>query len=68
MEFKEGRKAIYEMRRHLSNYFKGLPNFRDTRLRLLTALEPDDIKATIEEIRRKWGDFRTDDRTPVYAI
>ena len=68
MEFKEGRRAIYEMRRHLSNYFKGLPGFKDTRLKLLTTLEPDEIKATIEEIRRKWGDFRTDDRTAVYAV
>jgi tRNA-dihydrouridine synthase len=68
MEFKEGKKAIYEMRRHLSNYFKGLPHFKETRLKLLTTLEPDEIKSTMEEIRQKWGDFRTDDRTSVYEI
>ena len=33
IEFKEGKRAIFEMRRHHSNYFKGLP-FRDTRLKL----------------------------------
>jgi nifR3 family TIM-barrel protein len=68
LEFKEGKRAIYEMRRHLSNYFKGLPHFKETRLRLLTATEPDDIKMIIEEIRQKWSDFRTDDKTSVYIV
>ena len=68
LEYKEGKRAIYEMRRHLSNYFKGLPHFKETRLKLLTATEPDVIKTIIEEIRQKWGDFRSDDQTPIYNI
>ena len=68
LEFKEGKRAIFEMRRHLSNYFKGLPHFRETRLKLLTAIDVDDIKGIINEIREKWGDFRTDDKTSVYNI
>ncbi len=66
LEFKEGKRAILEMRRHLSNYFKGLPHFKETRLRLLTAPEADEIKIIINEIREKWGDFRTEDKTSVY--
>ena len=68
LEFKEGKRAIYEMRRHLSNYFKGLPHFRETRLKLLTAIEVDEIRMIIDEIKQKWGDFRTDDKTSVYGI
>jgi nifR3 family TIM-barrel protein len=68
LEFKEGKRAIYEMRRHLSNYFKGLPHFKETRLRLLTAVEVDEIKMIISEIKGKWGDFRTEDKTSVYGI
>ena len=68
LEFKEGKRAIYEMRRHLSNYFKGLPHFKETRLRLLTAIEVDEIKIIINEIKQKWGEFRTDDKTSVYGI
>lgn len=67
LEFKEGKRAIFEMRRHLANYFKGLPHFKETRLRLLTAPEADDIKLIIGEIRDKWGDFRSDDKTSVYG-
>ncbi len=68
LEFKEGKRAIYEMRRHLSNYFKGLPHFKETRFRLLTTLEVDEIRGIIEEIRAKWGDLRTDVNTSVYGI
>jgi tRNA-dihydrouridine synthase B len=68
LEYKEGSRAIYEMRRHLSNYFKGLPHFRETRLRLLTTLDVDEIKKILGEIRQNWGEFRTDEKTSVYGI
>ena len=68
LEYKEGKRAIFEMRRHLSNYFKGLPHFKETRLKLLTSVDVDDIRKIIEEIREKWGDFRTDDKTSIYNI
>jgi nifR3 family TIM-barrel protein len=68
LEFKVGKRAIFEMRRHLSNYFKGLPHFKETRLKLLTSVDVDDIKIIINEIRQKWSDFRTDDKTSVYGI
>jgi tRNA-dihydrouridine synthase B len=68
LQFKEGTRSVFEMRRHLSNYFKGLPHFKETRLKLLTTLEVNEIKNILEEIRRKWGDFRTEDKTPVYNV
>jgi len=67
LEYKEGNRAIYEMRRHLSNYFKGLPHFRETRLKLLTTLDIEEIKSILAEIKGKWGDFRTDEKTSVYG-
>jgi tRNA-dihydrouridine synthase B len=68
LEFKEGTRAIYEMRRHFSNYFKGLPHFKDTRLKLLTTLDTDHIRELIEGIRSEWGDYRTEERTSVYGL
>ncbi|MBA4322991.1 MAG: tRNA dihydrouridine synthase DusB [Odoribacter sp.] len=68
LQFKEGSRAIFEMRRHFSNYFKGLPHFRETRLKLLTTIDTDEIKIILEEIRKRWGDFRTEDKTPVYMV
>jgi len=68
LEYKEGKRAIFEMRRHLSNYFKGLPHFKETRLKLLTTADVNEIKKIIEEIRVRWGDFITDDKTSIYNI
>ncbi|HZM14327.1 MAG TPA: tRNA-dihydrouridine synthase, partial [Bacteroidales bacterium] len=68
LEHKEGKAAILEMRRHLSNYFKGLPNFKETRLRLLTSLEIDEIRKIIEEIKENWGACTSEDATGVYGI
>ncbi len=56
IEHKEGNRGIYEMRRHLSNYFKGLPNFRETRLKLLTSLDAEEIFSLLEYIRTNWRD------------
>jgi nifR3 family TIM-barrel protein len=68
LEFKEGKRAIFEMRRHFSNYLKGLPHFRETRLRLLTSLDVEEIKGILKEIGLKWGDFRTEGITSVYGM
>ncbi len=56
IEYKEGNRAIFEMRRHLSSYFKGLPHFRETRLKLLTTTDVDEILNTLEFIRKNWKD------------
>lgn len=50
--------GVYEMRRHFSNYFKGLPHFKEKRLKLLTTLAVDEIFAQLEEIREKYGNHR----------
>jgi nifR3 family TIM-barrel protein len=68
LEFKGGSRAIYEMRRHLSNYFKGLPDFRETRIKLLTSLDADKIREIINYIRIRWGDHRTEEKTSVYGL
>jgi nifR3 family TIM-barrel protein len=68
LEFKGGSRAIYEMRRHLSNYFKGLPDFMETRIKLLTSLDADKIREIINYIRNRWGDHRTEEKTSVYGL
>ena len=67
IDFKEGKRSIFEMRRHFSNYFKGLPHFKETRLRLLTTLDTEEIKSILEEISEKWGDLRSEDKSSFYV-
>ena len=58
LEIKSEPVGIYEMRRHFSNYFKGLPHFKEMRLKLLTTLEVDEIFALLDQIIKKYGDYR----------
>ena len=58
LEFKSEPVGIYEMRRHFSNYFKGLPHFKEIRLKLLTTLDVEDIYSQLDQIADTYGDFR----------
>ncbi len=55
IEFKGEVVGIYEMRRHFSNYFKGLPHFKDMRLKLVTEKNPKLIPHLLDEIKEKWN-------------
>jgi tRNA-dihydrouridine synthase B len=43
-------RGIFEMRRHFSNYFKGLPDFRDIRMKLVTSLDTNEIEKILDLI------------------
>ncbi len=47
--------GVFEMRQHFSNYFKGLYNFKSTRIRLVTEKNPEVIVQILNEIANKWG-------------
>ena len=47
--------GVYEMRRHLSCYFKGLRDFKDTRIKLVTSKDPAEIFATLDYVAARWG-------------
>jgi tRNA-dihydrouridine synthase B len=57
VSYKGSKGGILEMRRHLSQYFKGIPDFKETRLKLVTTLEIDEILGLLNEIDAKWGNF-----------
>jgi nifR3 family TIM-barrel protein len=50
IEVKGERKGVLEMRRHLSAYFKAIPHFRETRRRLVTEDNPDELIKIITNI------------------
>ena len=47
--------GVYEMRRHLSCYFKGLRDFKETRIKLVTSKDPAEIFATLDYVAARWG-------------
>ena len=53
MDWKGERVGIVEMRRHYTNYFKGIPNFKAYKTALVTSNDLSEIYALLEEIRHK---------------
>ena len=47
-------RGVYEMRRHLSCYFKGLPDFKDTRIRMVTTLDVAELYDILDSIAERW--------------
>lgn len=60
--------GVYEMRRHLSCYFKGLPDFKETRMRLLTERDPEIVLSILDEIACRWGDTPLAESASVYGL
>ncbi len=46
--------GIVEMRRHYSNYFKGLDHFKEFRMKLVTTNSYEEILQTLEEVRERY--------------
>jgi nifR3 family TIM-barrel protein len=55
LEVKGEKVGVLEMRRHLSSYFKGLYDFKDTRLKLVTENEPEKVLKLLDYIGERWG-------------
>jgi tRNA-dihydrouridine synthase B len=50
IEWKGEKLGIVEMRKHYSNYFKGMPNFKDYRMRMVTNDSFSEILGIFEEV------------------
>lgn len=49
--------GVFETRRHYTNYFKGIPNFKPYRTKMVTLEEPDELFAAFEEALEAFSDF-----------
>jgi len=55
LEWKGPKQGIFEMRRHYTNYFKGIPNFKSVRMKLVEADTKDKV---LEILKRIPGQFQ----------
>lgn len=49
--------GIFEMRRHYANYFKGIPHFKEYRMRLVTLDRMEDVLEVLEEIESRFSEL-----------
>ncbi|MBR4438339.1 MAG: tRNA dihydrouridine synthase DusB [Bacteroidales bacterium] len=55
IEVKGERRGVFEMRRHLSCYFKSLFNFKETRMKLVTETDPQKVLELLDYVKATWG-------------
>lgn len=67
VDIKGERTGILEMRRHLSSNFKGLPNFKETRMKLVTLATVEELFVVLDSINEKWGDNTDILREPYHS-
>ncbi len=58
IDWKGPKLGVFETRRHYTNYFKGIPNFKELRLRMVTSDEPEAVFAAFDEALELFGDYQ----------
>lgn len=56
MEWKNEILGIFEMRRHYTNYFRGIHNFKPIRMKLVQSQDPTEILDLLNEIKVRYAD------------
>ncbi|MEN9458676.1 MAG: hypothetical protein RL135_1262 [Bacteroidota bacterium] len=67
VEWKGPKVGIFEMRRHYTNYLKGLPGIKDYRARLVTLMEPVEIESVLDEVTTNYEGYQFE-RMPIELI
>jgi tRNA-dihydrouridine synthase B len=67
VEWKGPKVGIFEMRRHYTNYLKGLPGIKDYRARLVTLMEPAEIESVLDELTANYEGYEFE-RMPIELI
>jgi len=49
--------GVLETRRHYTNYFKGIPHFKEYRTRMVTSNASADVFAALADVEANWGDY-----------
>ena len=55
IDWKGERLGVVETRRHYTNYFKGIPHFKEHRFKMVTSDDPKDVFAAFDEVQLKFG-------------
>lgn len=58
IDWKGEKLGVFETRRHYTNYFKGIPHFKEYRLKMVTTDGSKGVFAVFEEVLQKFTDFQ----------
>ena len=58
IDWKGEKLGVFETRRHYTNYFKGIPNFKPYRMKMVTSDDASDVFAAFDEVLEKFADYQ----------
>ena len=58
IDWKGDKLGVFETRRHYTNYFRGILNFKPYRMKMVTSDEARDVFAAFDEVEEKFSDFK----------
>ncbi|MBT8183625.1 MAG: tRNA-dihydrouridine synthase, partial [Eudoraea sp.] len=56
IDWKGEKLGVFETRRHYTNYFKGIPDFKPYRMKMVTSDAANDVFEAFDEVLEKFGD------------
>ncbi|MFK5982821.1 MAG: tRNA dihydrouridine synthase DusB [Flavobacteriaceae bacterium] len=60
IDWKGEKLGVFETRRHYTNYFRGIPHFKEYRMKMVTSDESVDVFKALDEVALKFKDFQFD--------
>ena len=57
IDWKGEKLGVFETRRHYTNYFKGIPNFKEHRIKMVTSDDSASVFACFEEVLELYRDY-----------
>jgi len=58
IDWKGEKLGVFETRRHYTNYFKGIPDFKVYRMKMVTSDHSKDVFDTFDEVLEKFSDYQ----------
>lgn len=58
IDWKGEKLGVFETRRHYTNYFKGIPHFKEHRLKMVTSDGAEEVFAAFDRVLEEFGDFQ----------
>jgi len=58
IDWKGEKLGVFETRRHYTNYFKGIPDFKHHRMKMVTSDDSTSVFAAFDEVLEKFGDHQ----------
>nr|WP_279346993.1 tRNA dihydrouridine synthase DusB [Gramella sp. AN32] len=57
IDWKGERLGVFETRRHYTNYFKGIPHFKEYRMKMVTSDDSVDVFAVFDEVEKEFSGY-----------